>query len=86
MNPREVSALINAAVIHGQNGQIMEAEQLLREAVRRRPDKADAHWNLAVALNAQGRTNESMAEVQETLKIDPRYRPAVACIRQAAGD
>ena len=80
LNPMEISGLINIAVLYGQNGRLGEAEQLLREAVRRRPDKADAHWNLAVALNAQGRPKESMAEVRETLKIDPRYPAAVACI------
>lgn len=82
LNPREVSGLINIAVLYGQNGRFAEAEKLLREAVRRRPDKADAHWNLAVALDAQGRQDESMTEVRETLKIDPRYPAAVACIHQ----
>ena len=81
LNPRETSGLINIAVLYGQNGRFAEAEQLLREAVRRRPDKADAHWNLAVALDAQGRKDESMDEVRETLKLDPRY-PAARAIRK----
>lgn len=84
LNPQEISGLINIAVLYGQGGRLEEAEKLLREAVRRRPDKADAHWNLAVALDAQGRKDESMAEVRETLKIDPRYPAAVACMRQLA--
>jgi protein O-mannosyl-transferase len=81
LNPREISGLINIAILYGQNGRFAEAEKLLREAIRRRPDKADAHWNLAVALDAQGRQDEAMAEVQETLKIDPRY-PAARAIQQ----
>lgn len=86
LNPLEISGLINIAVIYGQNGRFAEAEQLLREAVLRRPDKADAHWNLAVALDAQGRKDESMTEVRETLKLDPRYPAAVAVMNQAAGE
>ena len=86
LNPREISGLINIAILYGQQGQLAEAERLLREAVRRRPDKADAHWNLAVALDAQGRKDESMVEVRETLKLDPRYPAAVECTNSLAGD
>jgi Flp pilus assembly protein TadD len=86
LNPREISGLINIAVLYGQNGRFAEAEQLLREAVRRRPDKADAHWNLAVALDAQGRKEESMDEVRETLKLDPRYPAAVAVTNQMSAE
>ena len=78
LNPREISGLINIAVLYGQQGRFAEAEQLLREAIRRRPDKPDAHWNLAIALDAQGRKDESIGEVRETLKLDPRYPAAVA--------
>ena len=85
LNPREISGLINIAVLYGQHGRFADAEKLLREAVSRRPDKADAHWNLAVALDAQGRKDESMGEVRETLKLDPRYPAAVACTNQLAG-
>ena len=86
LNPREISGLINIAVLYGQHGRFAEAEQLLREAVRRRPDKPDAHWNLAVALDAQGRKDESMGEVRETLKLDPRYPAAVACANLPASE
>ena len=49
-------------------------------------DKPDAHWNLAIALDAQGFQDESMAEVRETLKLDPRYPAAVAYARSSTFD
>jgi protein O-mannosyl-transferase len=77
LKPREVSALINIAILYGQMGRAEEAEAILREAVRRSPRKADAHWNLAVALHALGREEEAMDSVRRTLEIDPRYPQAV---------
>ena len=86
LNPRDTSALINIAIICGQQGRLAEAEKLLREAVRRRPDKAEGHWNLAVALQQQGKTNEAMAEVQRTLAIDPWNPAALAAKGRPADD
>ncbi len=34
------------------------------------------HYNLGVALAAQGRTKESITEYQKTVVIDPKYSPA----------
>ena len=78
--PADVSALINIAVMYGQQGRFQDAEKLLREAVRRQPNKADAHWDLAVALQSQDRTNEALAEVRRTLQIDPRHPSARAVL------
>ncbi|OQW97803.1 MAG: hypothetical protein BWK77_00810 [Verrucomicrobia bacterium A1] len=82
--PSDVSALINIAVIYGQQGRLPDAEKLLREAVRRRPNKADAHWNLAVALQGQSRMEEAMDEVRKTLELDPRHPSALAVARSVA--
>ncbi|HPG01265.1 MAG TPA: tetratricopeptide repeat protein [Kiritimatiellia bacterium] len=82
LNPKDISPLINMAIIEGEDGRLAEAETLLREAVQRRPDKADAHWNLAVALQLQGKTNEAQAEITRTLEQDPRH-PAALSVRSA---
>ncbi|MFH0954384.1 MAG: tetratricopeptide repeat protein [Verrucomicrobiota bacterium] len=76
LNPQDVTALINIAVIYGEHGRLAEAESALREAIRRRPDKADAHWNLAVALQQQGKEEEATTELARTLELDPRHEPA----------
>ena len=78
LNPKDVSPLINMAIIEGEQGRLAEAEALLREAVLRRPDKADAHWNLAVALQLQGKTNEAQEAIRHTLEQDPRHPGALS--------
>lgn len=59
LNPRDTTALINLAVMSGEEGRLEEAVTLLQEAIRRRPDKPEAYQNLAVALKALGREPEA---------------------------
>lgn len=49
------------------------AERCFREAVRLEPEKAAYHFNLAVALKQEGKNEESEAEKQAGLKIDPSF-------------
>ena len=76
LNPHDISPLVNMAIIEGEQGRLPEAEALLREALAKRPDKADVHWNLAVALQLQGKTNEAQEEIRQTLKHDPGHPEA----------
>ncbi|MBU1693174.1 MAG: tetratricopeptide repeat protein [Verrucomicrobia bacterium] len=78
LNPRDTSALVNLAVMAGQEGRLEEAVAMLREATRRRPDKADGWWNLAVALNLLGRKAEAAEAIRRTLQADPRHPAARA--------
>jgi Flp pilus assembly protein TadD len=48
-----------------------EAEYRLRQALRKTPDDARLHNNLGVALEAQGKLDESYAEYQTAVKLDP---------------
>jgi len=73
LHPADISALINIGVIYGQQNMLEQSETMLREAIRRRPNKADAHWNLAMCLYQQERLEEAAREVKATLKIDPRH-------------
>lgn len=81
LNPYDTTGLINLGVMYGQMGDYATAERLLREAVRLRPDKADAHWNLATAFTAQGKLAEAAAEFHATLKADP-YHPQASALKQ----
>ncbi len=86
LNPWDVSALINRAILFGQLGEIAVAERCLRTAIARRPDKADAHWNLVVALQLQGRDREALDELDRTLILDPMHVAALrARIAELAG-
>ena len=81
LNPHDTSALVNLATMFGQMGDLATAERLLRAAVKQRPDKADAHWNLAIALSAQGRYGEAGEQILKTLEIDP-YHPQAAALKR----
>lgn len=48
-----------------------EAEYRLRQALRKNPDDARLHNNLAVALEALGKLEEAHAEYQAAVKLDP---------------
>jgi len=81
LNPHDTTALVNLAVMYGQKGDLVTAERLLREAIRQRPDKADAHWNLAIALIEQGRHAEAGKQIFKTLEADP-YHPQAAALKR----
>lgn len=49
-----------------------EALQEVQEALRLRPDFAEAHQNLALLLDHDGRTDEAVAHYRETLRLNPR--------------
>lgn len=71
LNPHNVHALINLAVLDGQAGRVEEAERKLRIAVARRPDFPDGWWNLAAALNIQGRALEAQSVARRAAALDP---------------
>jgi tetratricopeptide (TPR) repeat protein len=52
-------------------GKAAEAVPLLQTAVRDSPDDAQAHFNLAVALNQTGRKEEALDEFSNVIKLAP---------------
>lgn len=70
LNPQEVTALINLAILDGQQGNLEGAAAQLQEAVRRRPDKAEGWANLAVALELLGRREEALDAAEQAKKLD----------------
>lgn len=74
LNPRDVTALINLAVLDGRRGDHDAAAQRLEEAVRRRPDKPEAWANLAVARELQGRREEALDASERARALDPLRR------------
>ena len=55
---------------------------LLQEAIRRRPNKADAYWNLSVAYQLLGKKEEARQAVEKTLELDPRNPHALAALEE----
>ncbi|MEO0191710.1 MAG: tetratricopeptide repeat protein, partial [candidate division WOR-3 bacterium] len=53
-------------------GRYGEAEKEFREAIRIKPDYAEAHYNLGVLLAEQGKYKEAKAELEKALKLFER--------------
>lgn len=69
LNSLEVTAPINLAILKGEEGDLAGAEQLLREAIARRPEKAEAWANLAVCLELQGRREEAGDAAEQARRL-----------------
>ena len=54
-------------------GRLEEAMAAFREAIRVKPDHANAHNNLGVALIKQGRWQEAMASFREAIRLNPKF-------------
>jgi tetratricopeptide (TPR) repeat protein len=57
-------------------GQMDEALRQFQEAVRLKPDYADAHHNLGVALAKKGQMDEAIRQFQEALRLKPDFAAA----------
>ncbi len=74
LNPQDVTALVNLAVMDGRRGDTGAAITRLQAAVTRRPDKAEAWANLAVALELAGRREEALHAAEQARRRDPLGR------------
>ena len=66
----------NLGVILTQAGKMQEAMQHLEQAVRIKPDFAEAHYNLGTALSQVGRIDEAIAHYEQALRIKPDFAEA----------
>jgi len=77
---------LGAALLHMQD-RAAEAEPALREAVRLRPDDAEAQVLLGEALARLDRAPEAVAAFEEALRLEPTVldrRPAARAVYDAA--
>jgi hypothetical protein len=78
-------------VLTRQPGQLKEAEEELRTALRLKPGKPEHHCNLGVCLAKRGKTEEAVEEFREALRIRPGYADAhfnlgLCLLRQGKGE
>jgi protein O-mannosyl-transferase len=81
---------IGAALIHSNLGNALARKQLwdaaidhLEQAIRLRPDYADAYFNLGSVLFQQGRIDQAIAQWQAALAIRPRDAEALRNVADA---
>ena len=48
-----------------------EAIRQFQEAIRLKPDHAEAHYNLGTALDSKGQTDEAIPQYQEATRLNP---------------
>ena len=81
-----VRVRLGAALLHMQD-RAAEAEPELREAIRLRPDDAEAHVLLGNALALLGRAGDAVGAFEEALRQNPavlEHRPAARAALVAA--
>jgi tetratricopeptide (TPR) repeat protein len=71
LNPENVDARFNLAMLLGPENRIDEAIAQLERVIAINPRHGDAHRNLAVAFGLQGRLDEAIAHARTALRIQP---------------
>ena len=72
----EVDAHVNLGRLLHEAGELAEAERHYRATLGLRPDDATAAFNLAVAIEDQGREDEALEQYERAITIDGRNADA----------
>jgi len=75
-NARDATALQLLAVIRHRLGRLDEAQALFARSVELAPRNPELRTNFALLLAARGAFEQSIAELERALVLDPRFRPA----------
>jgi tetratricopeptide (TPR) repeat protein len=73
----------NLALVLAKQGRLEEGTNHLYEALRIKPDFAEAHNNLGLRLGKQGRLEEAVNHFSEAVRIKPDYAKAHNNLRRA---
>lgn len=76
IDPTNVAACGNLAIIAAQEGDLAGAERLFREEIRLRPDRSAGYHNLALVLQQRGKLADAVAAHRYAIKLNPNYAEA----------
>ena len=76
LNPDQIEARIFMANLFTDTNRVEQAMPLLREALVRNPNNAEAHWELGYAYRYAGMLKESIEEGELARRIDPEVKLA----------
>ena len=71
LDPHSTDAAIGLTNIYMKSGHLSDAEPLLRRLAAERPEDAGIHLQLGRVLDAQGKKDDAIAELQAGLKLAP---------------
>ncbi len=78
LDPNNPSALSLKGYLKLRMGDSREGEELLRRAAHGDPDNVWNHYNLALALWANGHRDEALSQLREVLRRDPSFKTTIA--------
>lgn len=78
--PGHPDALMLLGIVQYQNDDIVKAVRTLKKAVAATPDRAGAHFNLGLALQAQGARDAALGAFQRALDLEPANPDAKYCL------
>jgi tetratricopeptide (TPR) repeat protein len=64
-SPKDIESALNA-------GHTAQAEGMLREVIKEKPDSAKAHYELGQVLAREARYDQALAELRQAQSIDPK--------------
>ena len=73
---RRSSDLYNLGVAYGKLGRWQDAVEAYKQAIRIKPDFAEAHCNLGVAYGELGRSQDAIESYKQAIRIKPDYAEA----------
>ncbi len=77
IDPSYISAMVRMSSYYNLHGNYSLAVDCLEPALQVRPDDPQLHYNLALALSGEGKTDRAVAEYRATLALDPRHDKAL---------
>ncbi len=83
--PDDADVLAMLAYFSFHRGDATRAGTLLERAIANAPPRADLRYNLALALEANGRAREALTQIEAALSIDSAFDPAHRMMLRLAG-